>query len=43
MQIGRTGALTPVAILKPVELTGIKITHATLHNFDQIKSLGIEK
>lgn len=42
VQIGRTGALTPVAILKPVELTGIKITHATLHNFDQIKQLGLK-
>ena len=42
IQIGRTGVLTPVAILKPVELTGIKITHATLHNFDQIKRLELK-
>jgi DNA ligase (NAD+) len=42
VQIGRTGILTPVAILKPLELSGIKITHATLHNFDQIKRLGLK-
>ncbi|MCL5004696.1 MAG: NAD-dependent DNA ligase LigA [Patescibacteria group bacterium] len=42
VQVGRTGALTPVAILKQVELTGIKITHATLHNFDQIRRLGLK-
>lgn len=42
VQVGRTGALTPVAILKPVELMGIKITHATLHNFDQIRRLGLK-
>ena len=42
IQVGRTGTLTPVAILKPVELTGIKITHATLHNFNQIKRLGLK-
>ncbi|MEK9154861.1 MAG: NAD-dependent DNA ligase LigA [Patescibacteria group bacterium] len=42
VQIGRTGTLTPVATLKPVELAGIKIIHATLHNFDQIKKLGLK-
>ncbi len=42
VQIGRTGTLTPVAILKPVNLTGITISHATLHNYDQIKRLGLK-
>ncbi|MCX6703018.1 MAG: NAD-dependent DNA ligase LigA [Candidatus Wolfebacteria bacterium] len=42
IQIGRTGTLTPVAILKPVQVGGITITHATLHNFDQIQRLGLK-
>jgi DNA ligase (NAD+) len=41
VQVGRTGVLTPVAVLKPVELMGVTITSATLHNFDQIKKLDI--
>tara|TARA_B100001939_G_scaffold69549_2_gene57979 strand:- start:3170 stop:5146 length:1977 start_codon:yes stop_codon:yes gene_type:complete len=40
-QIGRTGIVTPVAELKEVNISGVKVKRATLHNFDQINKLNV--